>query len=98
DVAIIDAASKTVLATVKIGKGPGFPMFSPDSTRLYVMESGMGDLVVIDLKTMSVSARYKVGTDPFGGGVRITRCLGTEQITEPDGWALQINNKPSRAR
>jgi YVTN family beta-propeller protein len=72
DVAIIDAKNKTVLATVKIGKGPGFPMFSPDSTKLYVMESGMGDLVVVDLKSMSVSARYKVGTDPFGGGIRMT--------------------------
>jgi YVTN family beta-propeller protein len=70
DVAIIDAANKTVLSTVKIGKGPGFPLFSPDNTRLYVMESGMGDIVVVDLKTMSVGARYKVGTDPFGGGLR----------------------------
>ncbi len=28
DVAI-DAATKTVAATVKIGRGPGFPVFSP---------------------------------------------------------------------
>jgi YVTN family beta-propeller protein len=73
DVAIIDATSKTLLSTVKIGRGPGFPMFSPDSTKLYVMESGAGDLVVIDLKTMAVAARYKVGVDPFGGGVRMLR-------------------------
>jgi YVTN family beta-propeller protein len=73
DVAIIDAPAKTVAATVKIGKGPGFPLFSPDSTKLYVMESGMGDLVVVDLKTMKVAARYKVGTDPFGGGVKVVR-------------------------
>ena len=73
DVAIIDAAAKTVLSTVKIGKGPGFPLFSPDSTKLYVMNSGMGDVAVIDLKTMAVAARHKVGTDPFGGGIRVTR-------------------------
>jgi YVTN family beta-propeller protein len=71
DVAIIDAAKKTVLSTVKIGKGPGFPVFSPDNTRLYVMESGMGDVVVVNLKTMTVAARYKIGTDPFGGGLRV---------------------------
>jgi len=71
DVAIIDAATKTLLSTVKIGKGPGFPLFSPDSTKLYVLESGMGDVVVVDLRTMGVAARYKVGTDPFGGGLRI---------------------------
>ena len=34
------------------------------------MESGMGDLVVVDLKTMSVAARHKLGTDPFGGAVK----------------------------
>ncbi len=36
------------------------------------MESGEGDLVIVDLKTLAVAARYKVGTDPFGGGVRTT--------------------------
>jgi len=73
DVAIIDAAAKSVRATVKIGKGPGFPVFSPDSTRLYVLNSGVGDVASIDLATMSVAARHKVGTDPFGGGIRTAR-------------------------
>jgi YVTN family beta-propeller protein len=73
DVAIIDANAKTVLATVNIGRGPGFPMFSPDSTKLYVMLSNRGELVVVDLKTLAVAARYKVGVDPFGGGVRMLR-------------------------
>jgi YVTN family beta-propeller protein len=72
DVAIIDAASRSVRATVKIGKGPGFPMFSPDSSMLYVLESGMGDVVAVDLATMTVAARHKLGTDPFGGGIRVT--------------------------
>jgi len=71
DVAIIDAVTKKLLATVKIGRGPGFPIFSPDSPRLYVMESGMGDVVVVDLGTMSVAARYRIGTDPFGGGIKL---------------------------
>jgi YVTN family beta-propeller protein len=69
DVAIVDAASKAVVATVKIGKGPGFPMFSPDNRKLYVLNSGMGDVAVIDLTTMTVTARHKVGKDPFGGGL-----------------------------
>jgi len=38
------------------------------------MESGVGGLVVVDLKSMSANAHDKVGTDPFGGGIRtITR-------------------------
>jgi YVTN family beta-propeller protein len=73
DVAIIDTATRAVVSTVKIGKGPGFPMFSPDGETLYILNSGMGDVAVVDLKTMAVKARYKAGTDPFGGGIRITR-------------------------
>src|SRR5439155_19993450 len=39
DVSILDAGKKSILSTVHIGKGPGFPVFSPDGTKLYVMES-----------------------------------------------------------
>jgi YVTN family beta-propeller protein len=73
DVAIIDAATKTVAATVPLGRGPAFPVFSPDSSKLYVMNSGGGDVAVIDLKEMTVTARHKVGVNPFGGGLRLTR-------------------------
>ena len=70
DVAVIDASTKTVAATVKIGRGPGFPVFSPDSTKLYVMNSGEGDIAIVDLTTMKVVARHYVGVNPFGGGLR----------------------------
>jgi YVTN family beta-propeller protein len=70
DVAIIDAVNKEVVGTVTIGRGPAFPVFSPDGTKLYVMNSGEGDVCVIDLKAMKVAARYKVGVNPFGGGLR----------------------------
>jgi len=33
----------------------------------------MGDVAVVDLRTMAVKARYQAGTDPFGGGIRSTR-------------------------
>ncbi len=35
------------------------------------MNSGEGDVCVVDLKTMKVAARYKVGVNPFGGGLRV---------------------------
>jgi YVTN family beta-propeller protein len=70
DVAIIDTASRKVAASVPLGKGPGFPLFSPDSTKLYVMNSGEGDVAVIDLAAKKVTARHKVGVNPFGGAVR----------------------------
>ena len=46
---------------------------SPDGATLYVLNSGMGDVAVVDLKTMALKARHKAGTDPFGGGIRVTR-------------------------
>jgi len=70
DVAIIDAERKELLVSVVIGGGPGFPMFSPDSSRLYVMVSSTSEVVSIDLKTMRVVNRWKAGQSPFGGGLR----------------------------
>lgn len=73
DVALIDAATKTVLATIPVGKGPGFPIFSPDGSRLYVMNYGMGDIAVIDTATKAVVARHKAGATPFGGSLLVRR-------------------------
>jgi YVTN family beta-propeller protein len=59
-----------VAARVKVGRDPGFPVFSPDSAKLYVMNSGEGDVAIVDLKEMKVVARHYVGVNPFGGGLR----------------------------
>ncbi|MCX5756433.1 MAG: hypothetical protein NTX19_10025 [Gemmatimonadetes bacterium] len=72
DVALINAVTKEVAATIKVGRGPAFPLFSPDGTKLYVMNVGEGDVAVIDTKTMAVTARHKVGVNPFGGAI-VTR-------------------------
>jgi hypothetical protein len=37
------------------------------------MNSGAGDIAVIDLKDMKIAARYNVGVNPFGGGLRKVR-------------------------
>lgn len=71
DVALIDAVTKTVAATIPVGKGPGFPLFSPDGSKLYVMNYGMGDIAVIDTATRTVVARHKAGATPFGGSLRV---------------------------
>jgi YVTN family beta-propeller protein len=72
-VALIDATTKTVAATIPVGKGPGFPIFSPDGSKLYVMNYGMGDIAVIDTATKAVVARHKAGATPFGGSLRVVR-------------------------
>ena len=53
----------------RAARRPGFPL-SADSTKLYVMNSGEGDVAVIDLAAKKVTARHKVGVNPFGGAVR----------------------------
>ncbi len=73
DVALIDAVTKSVVATIPVGKGPGFPLFSPDGAKLYVMNYGMGDIAVIDTATKKVVARHKAGATPFGGSLRVVR-------------------------
>jgi YVTN family beta-propeller protein len=70
DVTIINAATKQVAATLNIGGGPGFSMFSPDSSKLYIMISSLDEVCVIDLKTMAIAGRHKVGDGPFGGDLR----------------------------
>jgi YVTN family beta-propeller protein len=70
DVAIINTRTREVAATVHLGPGPGFPVFSPGSDKLYVMNSRGGDVVVVDMATMSEVGRHEVGVNPFGGTLR----------------------------
>jgi YVTN family beta-propeller protein len=72
DVTLIDAKARTVLARIPLGRGPAFPIFSPDGSRLYVMSYGVGDLAVIDTAAKKIVARHKAGVTPFGGSLRMT--------------------------
>jgi YVTN family beta-propeller protein len=72
DVTLIDARARAVLARIPLGRGPAFPIFSPDGSRLYVMSYGVGDLAVIDTAAQKIVARHKAGVTPFGGSLRMT--------------------------
>lgn len=74
DVAIIDARTKTIVANLPLGAPPylGYPLFSPDSRQLYILEFQGGNLATIDLASMKVVSRVKMGSDPFGGVIRLT--------------------------
>ena len=82
NVAIIDTQKREVVARVPVG-GLGFPLFSPDGSRLYVMTSAFyagtapaietvrgGGVTVIDMATMKAVARHETGVSPFGGAIR----------------------------
>jgi DNA-binding beta-propeller fold protein YncE len=77
DVILFDIAKKEIAGTVAIGKGASLPVFSPDSTKLYVMTAGgpctegcPGNVVVIDPREAKLTARYKVADDAFAVVVR----------------------------
>jgi DNA-binding beta-propeller fold protein YncE len=77
DVTLFDTATEQVAANVKTGKGASLPIFSPDSSKLYVMTAGgpcsdscPGTVVVIDAKEAKVVARYKIADDAFAAVVR----------------------------
>lgn len=77
DVILFDIAKQEIAATVNTGKGASLPIFSPDSTKLYVMTAGgpcsescPGTVIVIDAKEAKTVARYKVADDAFAAVVR----------------------------
>lgn len=75
EVTIIDAHTREVVSTLRTTPeeffGHGFPLFSPDSTTLHVMNEGAGDLVTFDLSTMTrIGEAAPVGGASFGGGIR----------------------------
>ena len=75
EVSVIDVATKQIVADLKISlddPGHGFPLFSPDSSVLHVMNELSNDMVTFDLKTMKqVGARVPIGEASFGGGIRV---------------------------
>ena len=75
DVAIIDCRTKEVVTTIKLGEPPylGYPLFSPDSKRLYIMEFQGAHLTTIDMTSMKIVSHQPFGTEPFGGVIRLTR-------------------------
>jgi YVTN family beta-propeller protein len=77
EVSVIDVATKEILADLKISldeTGHGFPLFSPDSHTLHVMNELSNDMVTFDLKTMKpIGARVPIGEASFGGGIRLVQ-------------------------
>ena len=75
DVYVIDTHAREVVAAIPLGTpGSAFPLFSPDSEKLYVQisyrgTSRGGEVVIIDLDSMEIENRYDVGSDPFGGTI-----------------------------
>ena len=77
EVTVIDTRTRDILAQLRISPegddtGHGFPVFSPDSRTLHVMNELSDDMVNFDMETMSrTGPRIPIGGTVFGGGVRL---------------------------
>jgi hypothetical protein len=70
-------ATKQVVADFRISRGDdghGFPLFSPDSNTLHVMNEFSNDMATFDMKTMQqVGGPVAIGEASFGGGIRLLK-------------------------
>ena len=77
EVSIIDTRTKEIVASLRISpneRGHGFPLFSPDSNTLHVMNETSDDMVTFDMRTMKqVGKRAPIGGASFGGGIRVLK-------------------------
>ena len=77
EVTIIDTRTREVLANLRISPegddtGHGFPVYSPDSRTLHVMNESSDDMVNFDMVTMTrTGPRIPIGATVFGGGIRL---------------------------
>jgi YVTN family beta-propeller protein len=74
DVSVVDVATREIVAELKFSPndtGHGFPLFSPDSNTLHVMNEYSNDMATFDLRTMKETGRrIPIGGASFGGGIR----------------------------
>src|SRR2546426_11415032 len=66
DVTVIDAATRAVVGTIKVGKRPRGVTVSPDGRKVYVSNSNSDSLSVVDAKTLEVLSTVPAGIDPEG--------------------------------
>lgn len=69
DVAVIDTATNTVVATIGVGAFPYGVAVSPGSLKVYVTNISDATVSVIDATTNTVVATIGVGLDPYGVAV-----------------------------
>jgi WD40 repeat protein len=80
EVSIIDTGTKEIVSVLVISPegmagGHGYPVFSPDSNTLHVMNENSGDLVTFDMRDLKAPGRRspRIGDSFFGGGVRVLK-------------------------
>jgi YVTN family beta-propeller protein len=84
-VSVIDTATNTVTATVRVGWKPTQVTVSPDGTRAYVTNAYSRSVSVIDTSTNTVVHTVRVGWTP------------TQMTVSPDGARAYVTNTSSNS-
>ncbi|MGC1382536.1 MAG: YncE family protein [Candidatus Acidiferrales bacterium] len=66
DVVVIDVASRSIVKSLPVGKGPGGILIRPDGKVAYVALAGDNGVAVIDLATFTVMDHFPTGPGPDG--------------------------------
>jgi len=70
-VEVFDTRGKQFLAPIKVGQLPRSLAMSPDSSTLYVANTGGESISIIDLDRLEVSGRIKFPAIPFNGATAV---------------------------
>ncbi|MGE5242898.1 MAG: YncE family protein [Betaproteobacteria bacterium] len=66
DLVVVDAAARTVIKRMPLGRQPEGILIPPDGSRAFVAVNGDDQVAVVDLKTWQVTKRLSTGRGPDG--------------------------------
>jgi YVTN family beta-propeller protein len=66
EVIVIDAATRTIVKRLAVGRAPSGILMVPDRARAYVALTGENALAILDLKALAVTGRIPTGQGPDG--------------------------------
>lgn len=96
-VSVLDVATNTVIAKVRVGARPYGVAISPDNSKVYVTNNADNTVSIIDAVTNTVTRTFPVGSDPRGivvglDGKKIyVACHGDTGATEYDVYNTDLN-------
>ncbi len=94
---MIDTASNTVVATVRVGGFPNGVAVTPDGKQAYVTNLGSGTVSVIDTASNTVSATVAAGNTPLGVGI-MPPPVGVSFLAFSAKLEIDLDRKPKEDR
>ena len=74
-------ANRSVIKRIKLGRGASGILIPPDGSRAFVAMTGEDAIAVVDLKTLTETARLKTGRGPDGMAWIAAKALTSLRVT-----------------